>query len=117
MELEWLAEGRVVDDDPAAEEERLLEEQEEIEFRLGSDEFERPRTVARTIPADLQMRTASVCLASAYWEPARSCVAERPSPLTKLLVTVGQGRRRAKSQRRQESPHSTFIGLCFPTGV
>jgi len=40
-ELEWLAEGRVVDGDPAEVEERLLDEQEEIEFRLGEDEFER----------------------------------------------------------------------------
>ena len=37
-ELEWLAEGRVVDGDPAEVEERLLEEQEEIEFRLVSDD-------------------------------------------------------------------------------
>ncbi|MBA3481390.1 MAG: hypothetical protein H0T51_06200 [Pirellulales bacterium] len=40
-ELVWLAEGRVVDGDPAEVEGRLLEEQEEIEFRLGEDEFER----------------------------------------------------------------------------
>jgi hypothetical protein len=40
--LEWLAEGRVVDGDPAEVEGRLLDEQEEIEFRLGEDEFERP---------------------------------------------------------------------------
>jgi len=39
--LEWLAEGRVVEGDPAEAEERLLEEQDEIEFRLGSDDFER----------------------------------------------------------------------------
>jgi hypothetical protein len=32
----------VVEGDPAEVEERLLEEQEEIEFRLGEDEFERP---------------------------------------------------------------------------
>jgi hypothetical protein len=37
-ELEWLAEGRVVGGDPAEREERLLDEQEEIEFRLGSDD-------------------------------------------------------------------------------
>lgn len=40
-ELEWLAEGRVVEGDPAEAEERLLEEQEEIEYRLGMDSFER----------------------------------------------------------------------------
>jgi hypothetical protein len=40
-ELEWLAEGRVVEGDPAEVEERLLDKQEEIEYRLGSDEFER----------------------------------------------------------------------------
>jgi hypothetical protein len=40
-ELEWLAEGRVVDGDAAEVEGRLLDEQEEIEFRLGEDEFER----------------------------------------------------------------------------
>lgn len=40
-ELEWLADGRVVDGDPAEVEERLLEEQEEIEFRLGTDDFYR----------------------------------------------------------------------------
>ena len=40
-ELEWLAEGRVVEGDPAEVEERLLEEQEEIEYRLGMDSFER----------------------------------------------------------------------------
>ncbi len=40
-ELEWLAEGRVVEGNPAEVEERLLDEQEEIEFRLGEDEFER----------------------------------------------------------------------------
>jgi hypothetical protein len=31
---------RVVDGDPAKVEERLLDEQEEIEFRLGEDYFE-----------------------------------------------------------------------------
>jgi hypothetical protein len=40
-ELQALAEGRVVDGDPAEVEERLLDEQEEIEFRLGEDDFER----------------------------------------------------------------------------
>jgi hypothetical protein len=40
-ELVWLAEGRVVEGDPAEVEERLPEEQEEIEFRLGTEEFER----------------------------------------------------------------------------
>ncbi len=40
-ELEWLAEGRVVEGNPAEVEERLLDEQEEIEFRLGMNQFER----------------------------------------------------------------------------
>jgi hypothetical protein len=40
-ELQALADGRVVDGDPAQVEERLLDEQEEIEFRLGEDYFER----------------------------------------------------------------------------
>jgi len=39
-ELRALAEGRVVDGDPVDVEERLLDEQEEIEFRLGQDYFE-----------------------------------------------------------------------------
>ena len=38
-ELQWLVEGRVVDGHPAKVEERLLDEQEEIEFRLGEDYF------------------------------------------------------------------------------
>lgn len=36
-----LAEGRVVDGDPAKVEEGLLDEQDEIEFRPGEDCFER----------------------------------------------------------------------------
>ncbi|MBA3485196.1 MAG: hypothetical protein H0T51_25655 [Pirellulales bacterium] len=39
-ELMWLAEGRVVEGDPAEAEEMLLEEQEEFEFRLGMDDSE-----------------------------------------------------------------------------
>ena len=34
-EISWIAEGRVVDGDPARLEEQLLDELEEIEFRLG----------------------------------------------------------------------------------
>jgi hypothetical protein len=40
-ELQALAEGRVVDCDPATVEAELLEEQEEIEFALGEDCRER----------------------------------------------------------------------------
>ena len=40
-ELEALAEGRVVDGDPATVEADLLQEQDEIEFALGEDYFER----------------------------------------------------------------------------
>jgi hypothetical protein len=40
-ELEALAEGRVVDGDPAAVEGELLQEQEEIEFALGADYLDR----------------------------------------------------------------------------
>jgi hypothetical protein len=40
-ELEALAEGRVVDGDPATVEADLLQEQDEIEFTLGEDYFER----------------------------------------------------------------------------
>jgi hypothetical protein len=40
-ELEALADGRVVDGDPATVEGELLEEQEEIEFVLGEDFLER----------------------------------------------------------------------------
>ncbi len=39
-ELIALTEGRVVQGDPAEVEEQLLEEQEEIEFRLGEADFE-----------------------------------------------------------------------------
>jgi hypothetical protein len=40
-EIQALAEGRVVDGDSAEVVERLRDEQEEIEFRLGEDFFER----------------------------------------------------------------------------
>jgi hypothetical protein len=40
-ELEALAEGRVVDGDPATLEGDLLAEQDEIEYLLGADYFER----------------------------------------------------------------------------
>jgi hypothetical protein len=40
-ELEALAEGRVVDGDPAEVELELLREQDDIEFTLGADWFER----------------------------------------------------------------------------
>jgi hypothetical protein len=40
-ELEALAEGRVVDGDPATVEGELLQEQEDIEFALGADYLER----------------------------------------------------------------------------
>jgi hypothetical protein len=39
-ELSALAEGRVVDGDPAEVEAALLDEQDEIEFTLGADRFE-----------------------------------------------------------------------------
>jgi hypothetical protein len=39
-ELTAIAEGRVVDGDPAELEERLLDEQEEVEYWLGEAEFE-----------------------------------------------------------------------------
>jgi len=40
-ELEAIAEGRVVDGDPATVEGKLLEEQERIEHDLGAEWFER----------------------------------------------------------------------------
>jgi hypothetical protein len=40
-ELAALAEGHVVDGDPATVEAELLEEQEEIEFALGADYLDR----------------------------------------------------------------------------
>jgi hypothetical protein len=40
FELAALAEGRVVDGDPATVERELLMEQEEIEYRLGVEHFE-----------------------------------------------------------------------------
>jgi hypothetical protein len=40
-ELEALAEGRVVDGDPATAEAELLQEQDEIDFALGEDYLER----------------------------------------------------------------------------
>jgi hypothetical protein len=40
-ELTAIAEGRVVDGDPAEVEAALLDEQDDIEFRLGMDSFER----------------------------------------------------------------------------
>lgn len=40
-ELSDLAEGRVVDGDPAAVEAALLDEQDDIEFKLGADYIER----------------------------------------------------------------------------
>jgi hypothetical protein len=40
-ELLALVDDRVVDGNPADVEERLLDEQEEIEFRIGEDYFER----------------------------------------------------------------------------
>jgi hypothetical protein len=39
-ELEALAQGRVVDGDPATVEAELLDEQERIEYELGADYFE-----------------------------------------------------------------------------
>jgi hypothetical protein len=41
VELEALAEGRVVDGDPATVEPELLQEQDEIEFALGADYLDR----------------------------------------------------------------------------
>ncbi len=41
-ELRELADGRVVDGDPATVEGKLLEEQDEIEFELGVEYFEGP---------------------------------------------------------------------------
>jgi hypothetical protein len=43
------------------------------------------------------------------------CVAERPGPLTKLLVTVGQGRRRAKVSDAKNLRIRRLLALCFPT--
>lgn len=40
-ELQWIAEGRVVDGDPAMVEGELLGDQDEIEFRLGAGYLER----------------------------------------------------------------------------
>jgi hypothetical protein len=40
-ELEALAEGRVVDGDPATVQGELLQEQDEIEFALGEEYFKR----------------------------------------------------------------------------
>jgi hypothetical protein len=46
-ELETLAEGRVVDGDPATVEADLLQELDEIEFTLGENYFERRGGIAR----------------------------------------------------------------------
>ena len=41
-ELKAIAEGRVVDGDPATVEAELLQEQDEIEYFLGEEWFKRP---------------------------------------------------------------------------
>lgn len=49
-ELQWLAEGRVVDGDPAAVEAALVDEQDEIEFKLAADYIE-GRNAERIYPS------------------------------------------------------------------